>query len=137
MSGVYHYHNVTRCLPDRRDARGHSELVGYALDGFGIFGEYGDGGKRLRSSDLDACHGHTHRIMWDGKEVEMFHYHATLDFPYTVGCMRGSVNREHVRIVSGPPPQHRGPPGGPPGMRPPPPGGPGMRPPPPGMGPPR
>jgi hypothetical protein len=124
MSGVYHYHNVTRCLADTRDASGHSQLVGYALDGFGIFGEYGEGGKRLQSSDLDACHGHTHTIMWDGKEVEMFHYHATLDFPYTVGCMRGEVNREHVRMISGPPPMHRGPPpgGGPPARRPPPPG---------------
>jgi hypothetical protein len=130
MSGVYHYHNVTRCLTDTRDASGHSQLVGYALDGFGIFGEHGEGGKRLQSSDLDACHGHTHAIMWDGKQVEMFHYHATLDFPYTVGCMRGAINREHIRAVSGPPPGGmRGPPGGPPPS--------GMRPPPPGMGPPR
>ena len=32
--------------------------MGYAIDGFGIFGRYGDGGKALTSADLDECHGH-------------------------------------------------------------------------------
>lgn len=41
--------------------------------------------------------------MWDGKPAEMYHYHATLDFPYTIGCMRGTYDREHVRAVAGPP----------------------------------
>jgi len=112
VTGVYHYHSVTSCLDDKRAADGHSALVGYALDGFGIFGQYGEGGRRLGSLDLDECHGHTHPILWDGRLVTMFHYHATLDFPYTVGCMRGVIRREDVRAVSGPPPGGAGP-GGP------------------------
>jgi hypothetical protein len=116
MTGVYHYHSLTHCLEDKRAADGHSELVGYALDGFGIFGPHGEGGAELASDDLDECHGHTHPILWDGKRVTMFHYHATADFPYTVGCMRGSVRLEDVRAISGPPPgANAGPPrpGGP------------------------
>jgi len=105
-SGVYHYHNVSSCVEDKRDASGHSALVGYALDGFGIYGHYGEGGKELSSDDLDECHGHTHEIVWNGKKVKMYHYHATWDFPYTVGCFRGSYESESVRIISGPPPQH-------------------------------
>jgi hypothetical protein len=104
MSGVYHYHSLTTCFDDKRTADGHSGLVGYVLDGFGLFGLYGEGGKTLSSADLDECHGHTHPVMWDGKLVTMFHYHATPDFPYTVGCMRGDVRREDVRTISGPPP---------------------------------
>ncbi len=99
--GVYHYHSVSTCIDDKRLADGHSALVGYALDGFGIFGRYGDGGKLLSSKDLDACHGHTHAIPWDGKMVVMYHYHATWDFPYTVGCMRGAYSMADMLKISG------------------------------------
>ena len=99
--GVYHYHSVSTCIDDKRLADGHSALVGYALDGFGIFGRYGEGGKLLSSADLDECHGHTHAIPWDGKMVVMYHYHATWDFPYTVGCMRGAYSMADMLKISG------------------------------------
>jgi hypothetical protein len=102
-SGVYHYHSVTTCIQEEATGA-HSALVGYALDGFGIFGRRGEDGEELSSADLDECHGHTHAIDWDGKEVTMYHYHATWDFPYSIGCMRGRVNFEDVRTISGPPP---------------------------------
>ena len=87
--GVYHYHSVTDCATD--DAGGdHSDLVGYALDGFGIYGHSEENGEALTNADLDECHGHTHEIDWDGATIEMYHYHATYEFPYTVGCFRGS-----------------------------------------------
>ena len=108
QSGVYHYHWITTCIDDKREADGHSALVGYALDGFGIYGRYGEGGKPLSSADLDACHGHTHAITWNGKRVVMYHYHATWDFPYTIGCLRGTYSRENVRAISGRPPMMRG-----------------------------
>jgi len=112
-TGVYHYHSVTTCLDDQRLPGGHSALVGYALDGFGIFGGFGEGGTALSSADLDECHGHVHAIPWNGKTVAMYHYHGTADFPYTVGCMRGGYDLENVRALSGPLPpftQRRGPP---------------------------
>ncbi len=99
--GVYHYHSVSTCIDDKRLADGHSALVGYALDGFGIFGRYGEGGKLLSSADLDECHGHTHAIPWDGKVVVMYHYHATWDFPYTIGCMRGAYSMADMLKISG------------------------------------
>jgi hypothetical protein len=111
-SGVYHYHWITTCIDDKRLPDGHSALVGYALDGFGIFGRYGEKGELLSSSDLDACHGHTHAIPWDGKMVVMYHYHATWDFPYTIGCLRGRYDVANVRAISGPPPRRGGPRGG-------------------------
>jgi hypothetical protein len=119
-SGVYHYHWITTCIDDKRLPDGHSALVGNALDGFGIFGRYGEKGELLSSSDLDACHGHTHAIPWDGKMVVMYHYHATWDFPYTIGCLRGRYDTANVRAISGPPPQRGGPRGGNGGFGPPP-----------------
>jgi hypothetical protein len=87
-AGVYHYHSLSHCSASQG-------LVGYAIDGFGIYaGE---------SADLDECHGTTSDIMWDGKKVSMYHYVATDDFPYTVGCLRGRFDRSTVETLSGAP----------------------------------
>lgn len=91
MRGGYHYHTLSACVPDDASPSGHSGRVGYVLDGFGLYGPRGDGGAVLTSADLDECHGHTHEIDWDGEAVEMYHYHATADYPYTVGCFRGTT----------------------------------------------
>jgi hypothetical protein len=71
----------------------HSALMGYAFDGFGIYGHRGENGKVLTNADLDACHGHTHEILWNGKKEKLYHYHATWEYPYTVGCYRGTPRR--------------------------------------------
>jgi hypothetical protein len=90
----YHYHNWSPCLPDPDGKAGrHSSLAGWMLDGFPIFGPKGDGGKPVRNADLDACHGHTHAVMIDGKQVVTYHYHFTAAYPYTIGCFKGAVVR--------------------------------------------
>jgi YHYH protein len=86
--GTYHYHNITTCV--EKEGTGHSELVGYALDGFGIYGHRGEDGKVLTNTNLDQCHGHTHEINWNGKKEKLYHYHATWEYPYTLGCFRGN-----------------------------------------------
>jgi hypothetical protein len=89
MSGFYHYHSLSDCIEDTSTS-GHSALMGYAFDGFGIFGYYGEDGAEVTNEDLDVCHGHTHVVEWDGQMVEMYHYHATHEFPYVVGCFHGT-----------------------------------------------
>jgi hypothetical protein len=88
-TGFYHYHSLSDCIEDTSTS-GHSSLVGYAFDGYGIYGYYGEDGAEVTNEDLDACHGHTHMIEWDGQMVEMYHYHATHEFPYVVGCFHGT-----------------------------------------------
>lgn len=92
-NGTYHYHNLSTCLNDHGDPGSHSPLLGYAFDGFGIYGHRGEQGKELRNADLDACHGHVHEVLWDGERKSIYHYHATWEFPYTVGCYRGTPQR--------------------------------------------
>jgi hypothetical protein len=93
MIGQYHYHNMSVCLTDPDGARGrHSDLLGFALDGYGIYGQHGERGKLLSNADLDACHGHEHVITWNGVRQKMYHYHATAEYPYTLGCFRGGAN---------------------------------------------
>lgn len=89
---TYHYHFLADSVLTKLDPDngGHSKLMGYMQDGFGIFGPRGENGEVLSSADLDECHGHTHEIEWDGEIRNMFHYHWTYDFPYNVGCFRGT-----------------------------------------------
>ena len=89
-AGQYHYHNASRCLADTSLATGHSALIGYAADGFGIYGNLGVAGVSLTNADLDECHGHAHELTIDGAVGNRYHYHATREFPYTVGCFRGT-----------------------------------------------
>jgi len=79
----YHYHFVPERLDRTPLADGHSGIVGYIRDGFPLYGYKGVGGVELRNSDLDECHGHAHGTLG-------YHYHATLEYPYTVGCYRGT-----------------------------------------------
>lgn len=86
----YHYHGYSwKCFPDQGKPGEHSPLLGYALDGFGIFGPYSLNGQLVNNDDLDECHGHTHEIEWEGETVPMYHYHVNNEYPYSVGCYRG------------------------------------------------
>jgi YHYH protein len=89
QQGQYHYHGLPACISYGSEAR-HSKLIGWAYDGFPIYGPIGNKGRYMRLSDLDECHGHTHKLKYQGEVRKLFHYHATHEFPYTVGCYRGT-----------------------------------------------
>ncbi len=79
----YHYHHVPERLDAARDADGHSGVVGYMRDGFALHGYLGVGGVELTNAELDECHGHSHGTLG-------YHYHSTMEYPYTIGCYRGT-----------------------------------------------
>jgi hypothetical protein len=85
---TYHYHNVPNCLRDK--ATGPSTVVGFAYDGFPIVVERDPAGALPTNDDLDECHGRTSPIVLDGEIVETYHYSATLEFPYFIGCFKGT-----------------------------------------------
>lgn len=88
QQGQYHYHNMSKCLKDSTWSKEQSALMGYALDGFGIYGPKWANGKILSNADLDECHGMTSEVMWEGKKVIMYHYVATAEYPYTIWCFK-------------------------------------------------
>jgi hypothetical protein len=91
VTGEYHYHNLTSCIDDA--GNGHSALLGYAIDGYGLYGPRGESGKELTDADLDECHGHTHAVTWDGQTVTLYHYHFTAEYPYSLSCFHGTPVR--------------------------------------------
>jgi hypothetical protein len=116
--GQYHYHGPSSCLPNQT---ANETLIGYALDGFGIYSLYDEKGRELTDAALDECHGRTSEVAWDGARVNMYHYVLTREYPYTIGCFRGTP----VRVPStGRMAPNGRPPNGPPRYGPPPNGGP-------------
>jgi len=65
-----------------------SPLVGFARDGFPIYGPYNDSGMRQSGKDyggdLDECNGKTDM---DGK----YGYYLTVDPPFSPPCLRGEI----------------------------------------------
>jgi hypothetical protein len=100
-SGSYHHHDVPGCLLARAP-KGAATLVGYALDGYGIYVVKDAAGTPPANAALDACHGTTSVVRWNGRPTRIYHYVATLEYPYSVGCFHGTP------IASG----RGGPPGG-------------------------
>ena len=64
--------------------------MGYTADGYGIYVERNASGALLTNANLDRCHGKTSRVLWNRKEQRIYHYDATLEYPYTIGCYHGS-----------------------------------------------
>ena len=128
----YHYHGLaSECLAPAAKAGAPSPILGFAFDGFPIYGPWGCLDRACRrvvkfksgyvrignptrdawsayryearndAATLDACNG---RVGPDGT----YRYHATETFPYIVGCYAGTP-------IARPRPQ--GPPPGPPRPR--------------------
>jgi hypothetical protein len=99
--GIYHYHSIPPCLTGT-SVKAQEGLVGYALDGFPIFGPRDSNGKLLTDADLDACHGHVGWVTLRGRRVRIYHYNATLEYPYTIGCFRGTPVASPLAAPPGP-----------------------------------
>lgn len=84
---IYHYHKAADCQ-NISTSGSHPPIIGYASDGFQIFG-FGDfNGMPV----LDECHGHFGAVDEDGTIV--YHYHTSPEYnldgvahkPYYLGC---------------------------------------------------
>lgn len=65
--GGYHYHAVTGSTKEVAQPDGHAPMLGYAIDGFGIYALLDN--NDTKTSDLDECGGHSDAIRG-------YHYHA-------------------------------------------------------------
>ncbi|HQU07550.1 MAG: hypothetical protein B7X04_01195 [Parcubacteria group bacterium 21-54-25] len=86
-AGQYHYHGPSPCMPNVNE---RNTVVGYALDGFPITSLYDAQGNLYTNAELDVCHGTTTPITMNGQTVTTYHYVLTEEYPYTIGCFRGT-----------------------------------------------
>lgn len=84
----YHYHAATGVSKRIDQEDGHAAMIGYAMDGHGIYSQLNENGKE--PVDLDACRGH-----YDARRG--YHYHV--DAPGAnnfINCLAGAyVNQAH------------------------------------------
>lgn len=86
----YHYHGYSwKCMEQGKPGE-PSPLLGYAIDGFGIYGPRGANGKLVTNAQLDECHGMVGEVMFNGKKQKMYHYVLNNEYPYSIGCLRGT-----------------------------------------------
>lgn len=95
--GVYHYHKYPVCVksPFRDDGKGHSPVIGFAFDGFPVYGPYEADGIMAKDATgpaaLDVCNGHS-------DHERGYHYHVTPErFPYVIGGYHGVPDRANLR----------------------------------------
>ena len=87
----YHIHGFSwKCMTNQGQAGEASPLMGYAWDGFGVYGPRGPNGKWITNKQLDECHGMTSTVMWEGKLKKIYHYVLNNEYPYSIGCYRGT-----------------------------------------------
>ncbi len=76
-SYVYNYKIEPTCIYHKVDGE-HSPILGYAFDGYPIYGPRDDFGATLINSELDEYHGHE-------QPGRGYHYHITSESPYILG----------------------------------------------------
>ncbi len=97
QTGVYHYHKYPSCVksPFADDSKQHSPVIGFAFDGFPVYGPYEAAGVMARDLPgeraLDVCNGHE-------DPARGYHYHVTPgQFPYIIGGYAGVVELANIR----------------------------------------
>lgn len=85
----YHYHGYSWKCMEQGEPGKPSPLLGYALDGFGIYGPRGADGTLVTNAELDECHGRVGWVMFNGTWQEIYHYVLNNEYPYSIGCFRG------------------------------------------------
>ena len=79
----YHYHAATKCNAVLAQDDGHASMMGYAMDGYAIFGTLDADGSE--PEDLDSCRGHR-------DETRGYHYHAASTAENRIlGCLSGQA----------------------------------------------
>jgi hypothetical protein len=104
--GQYHYHGYSwKCFPKalQGQAGKQSPLMGYAIDGFGVYGPRDGNGKVITNAQLDVCHGMVSKVLFNGKYQSIYHYVLNNEYPYSIGCFRGTPAKLSMNMIMGNP----------------------------------
>lgn len=80
----YHYHVAPTCMIEQMENAGDDAIIGWAFDGFPIYGDSNPDGSVISEGDLDVCNGQI-------DDTFGYRYHSSADAPYIVQCLMGVV----------------------------------------------
>jgi YHYH protein len=102
--GQYHYHALPKCITSTVDVEGGpSHIIGFALDGFPIYGDRALDGSKILASQLDPCNG----IISATPEFPLGIYHYVLlnttEATSSLRCFSGTVTATGMPGMGGMP----------------------------------
>ncbi|UWR00359.1 YHYH protein [Rhodobacteraceae bacterium S2214] len=80
----YHYHVAPTCMIAQMENAGPDAIIGWAFDGYPIYGDSNPDGSAIIAGSLDVCNGQT-------DDTFGYRYHTSADAPYIVQCLMGVV----------------------------------------------
>lgn len=99
-SGAYHYHGLSSCVTTKVDKVGKpSHIIGFALDGFPIYGDRDIKGKKLTSKNLDQCNGIYSATPEFPKGIYHYVLLATADVHSSISCFHGEVDASQIQAM--------------------------------------
>lgn len=81
----YHYHASPTCMIEAMKNKGPSAIIGWAFDGYPIYGDQNPDGTAIAEGDLDVCNGQEDPVFG-------YRYHTSAAPPYIVQCLVGKVD---------------------------------------------
>jgi hypothetical protein len=97
-AGAYHYHGLSNCVTSKVDKTGKpSHVMGFALDGFPIYGDRDIKGMLITAKHLDACNGINSPTPEFPKGIYHYVLLATADVHSSIVCFHGVVNASQIQ----------------------------------------
>ncbi|MBU0800101.1 MAG: YHYH protein [Alphaproteobacteria bacterium] len=80
----YHYHKSPNCMIEQMKNAGDNAIIGWAFDGFPIYGDKNPDGSEIPEGVLDVCNGQP-------DETYGYRYHTSKGAPYIIQCLMGQA----------------------------------------------
>jgi hypothetical protein len=98
--GAYHYHGLPNCVTSQVDKSAKpSHIIGFALDGFPIYGDRDAKGKKVSVKNLDKCNGVTSATPEFPKGIYHYVLLGTADVRSSIACFHGEVDASQIQAM--------------------------------------
>ncbi|MEL0660978.1 YHYH protein [Psychromonas arctica] len=89
----YHYHVSPTCMIDTMKNQTSNAIIGWAYDGYPLYGDKNPDGSDIKQGELDVCNGQT-------DEIFGYRYQTSSTAPYIIQCLVGEVDTSKLPRVS-------------------------------------
>jgi hypothetical protein len=89
----YHYHASPSCMIAAMPNKGPAAILGWAFDGYPLYGNTNPDGTPITAGELDVCNGKPDATFG-------FRYHTSVTHPYIIQCLSGEFDLTKAPRVS-------------------------------------
>lgn len=89
----YHYHAAPTCMINAMKNQGSDAIIGWAYDGYPLYGDTNPDGSVIGHGELDVCNGQPDSAFG-------YRYHTSTRPPYIFQCLVGNVDTNNLPRVS-------------------------------------